>query len=33
MKKEEILAELKIARERIEFLENELKKPEKFEFN
>lgn len=32
MKKEEILAELKIARERIEFLENELKKPEKFEF-
>lgn len=32
MKPEEILAELKIARERIEFLENELKKQEKFEF-
>ena len=32
MKKEEILTELKIAIERIEFLENELKKPEKFEF-
>ena len=32
MKPEEILAELKVAKERIEFLENELKKPEKFEF-
>lgn len=32
MKKEEILAELEIYRKRIEFLENELKKQEKFEF-
>lgn len=32
MKPEEILAELKIVRARIEFLENELKKQEKFEF-
>lgn len=32
MKPEEILAELKIAREKIEFLENELKKQKKFEF-
>lgn len=32
MKTEEILAELKVAKERIEFLEKELNKPTKFEF-